>query len=628
LDNFEKAKDLFLDGVALLGKARFLEAEIKFLASLEAMPNRISTLLNLSAAQIDLKKFELAKTTLSKVLQLEKNNAEAYLNLGLIETKLKKFEVALELVDTSTKLSPTYFEAWSNKGNTLNELKRYDEAIASYDKAISLNPEYPEAWSNKGNTLNELKRYDEAIASYDRAISLKSKGNHFLGNLLHAKMVIASWENFDSDVQSLVDKIKCGDNVTLPFPPLSIIDDPALHLVATKIFVNEKFPANNTLPELPKTSHQKIRIGYFSPDFKSHPVSFLTAELFELHDRNHFEIYAFSLQPASPGDAMRARLSKGFDRFIDVESKSDLEIAQLARALEIDIAVDLGGHTQHARIGIFSHRAAPIQVNYLGYPGTLGAHYIDYIIGDKTLIPAHSKASYVEKVIYLPHTYMADDSTRRPSTILLTRKDVDLPADKFIFCCFNNSYKFNPNTLESWANILKNVPQSILWISENNASFRRNLLNEFSKLEITSERITFAKRIDSMAEHLARYCLADLFLDTLPFNAHTTAIDALKAGLPILTLIGESFAGRVVASLLAAINLQGLITTSPYEYESLAIKLATDSEQLAYIRNKLAVNQLTSPLFNTPLFTQHLELAYDAIYKRHQAGLPPDHLYI
>ena len=628
MENFEKAKKLFVDGIALLEEGQFLESEIKFQESLVALPDRISTLLNLSVAQIELKKFRCAINTLTRVLGLEESNAEAYLNLGLIEVRLKNYEGAIINFDAAIKISESYPEAWSNKGNTLNELKRYEEAIAAYDKAISLNPNYPEAWSNKGNTLNELKHYEEAIASYEKAISLRSTKNHFLGNLLHTRMVIAAWGQSDVNSQSIARDIKLGKNISQPFPLLSIIDDPELHLAAAKIFINEKFPGKHTLPNIQKKLHQKIRIGYFSADFRAHPVSFLTAEMLELHDRRHFETFAFSLQPANPGDPMRSRLSKAFNHFIDVDQKSDLEITRLARDLEIDIAVDLGGHTQHARTGIFSYRAAPIQVNYLGYPGTLGAPYFDYIIADKTLIPEHSKSSYLEKVAYLPNSYMVDDSARQPSTTVITKADVGLPEDRFIFCCFNNSYKFNGETLKSWAVILLNTPKSVLWISENNSSFRQNLLKEFSKLAIAPERIIFAKRINSMADHLARYQLADLFLDTLPFNAHTTAMDALKAGLPILTLIGQAFAGRVAASLLEAIELPELITKRVGDYETLAIDLANNPSKLAIIKKKLAANRLTTSLFNTPVFTKHLEELYSQMYQRHQKDLMPEHLYI
>lgn len=354
----------------------------------------------------------------------------------------------------------------------------------------------------------------------------------------------------------------------------------------------------------------------------------MTAELFELHDRNQFEVFAFSLQSADINSSARKRLIAGFDRFIEVENKSDQEIAQTARDHEIDIAIDLCGHTQFARTGIFSYRAAPIQVNYLGYPGTLGADYFDYIIADPTLIPKQDQQFYSEKIAYLPDSYMLDDSKRLPSSRAFSKAEFKIPNNRFVFCCFNNSYKLNRATVDSWAKILSRAPNSVLWISENNAEFRHNLLNEFTKRGIGHDRIIFAERIESMEDHLARYQMADLFLDTLPFNAHTTAVDALKAGVPLLTLAGSAFAGRVGASLLKAMNLPELITHSRDEYESLAIHLATNLEKFADLKKKLSINRFTAPLFNTPLFARNIETAYRQMYKRYQGGLPPEHIYV
>lgn len=594
MENFEVAKQLFLDGIRLFDQGNPREAEAKFKESLQLLPDKVSTLLNLSAAQIQLKKFDDAAVNLSNVIGIDENCAEAYLNLGLIEVKLKKFEAALQNFNKATTISIDYAEAWSNKGNTLTELKRLDEAIAAYDEAIRLNP--------------------QEIA--------------FLGNLLHTKMVIAQWDTFDSVVKLITEKIQLGQDVSVPFPLLPLIDNPSLHLELAKAVVSRRFPQSISLAPPSKKSHSKIRVAYFSPDFKGHPVSALTAELFELHNRNRFETFAFSLQSAAKNDPLRPRLLNAFDHFINLENKSDLEIAQLAQNLEIDIAINLGGHTQNGRMGIFAYRAAPVQVNYLGYPGTLGANYIDYIIGDKIIIPEISQQFYIEKVAYLPNSYMVDDSKRQPSTSLLKRKDFDLPEDCFIFCCFNNSYKINPQVLKCWGSILLKTPESVFWISENNELFRRNLLSEFSKLGISSSRIIFAKYVPSMAEHLSRYKLADLFLDTRPFNAHTTAIDALKAGLPLLTLSGNTFASRVGASLLSAIDLPELITSKQEDYEEMAIELYQNPKKLAAIKQKLAANCLSAPLFNTPLFAMHLEAIYEKMYERCQANLLPDHISI
>jgi predicted O-linked N-acetylglucosamine transferase (SPINDLY family) len=352
------------------------------------------------------------------------------------------------------------------------------------------------------------------------------------------------------------------------------------------------------------------------------------AELFEIHNRDKFEVFAFSLDDAPQGDEIRERLKNAFDQFIDIKDLSDEEAVKLVKSLEIDIAIDLGGHTAFSRPGIFALHAAPIQVNFLGYPGTIGAKYMDYIIADKIVIPESSQQYYTEKIVYLPNSFMPDDSMRVPSTTHFSKASLGLPEDKFIFCCFNNSNKFNRELISRWANILRQVPNSILWLSANNLAFRTNLLQEFLKFKIDADRIIFADRLDSINEHLSRYRLADLFLDTHPYNAHTTAMDALKSGVPILTMLGEAFPGRVAASLLNAANLPELIANSPEEYQALAINLATNPDKLWQIKQKLIQNLQSAPLLNSPLFAHNIESAYSIMYANYQANLPSDHIYI
>lgn len=663
MDNFELAKAYFLEGCNFLEAEDFSRAEEMFKQSLERIPDRASTLINLSAAQLKLHKYAEASITIQKVLSVDPANSEAYLNLGVVEKELKHFELAIQFFDKAITINPNYheaftnkanalnelmrydealvchdkalslnanyYEAWSNKGNTLYALKRYNEAIRHYDQALSLQSDYHEAWSNKGVTLQELKRYDEAIVHYERAINLKADIDWLSGALFHVKMKISSWSDFIGDSNNISKQVMAGEKAVTPFVLLGMSDEPLLHKQAAKIFAQAKYPTNLTLGPISSfTKKEKIRLAYFSPDFRNHPVSFLTAELFEIHDRSRFEVFAFSLQQAPVGDEMNLRLRKGFDKFIEVVDRSDQEIAQLARELGIDIAIDLAGPTQHSRTGIFSYRAAPIQVNWLGYPGTMGADSIDYIVADKTIIPTPSQHHYFEKVVTLPHTYMVDDSRRMPSTKIFTREECGLPQNAFVFCCFNNDYKFNPQVLDSWARILLTVNNSVIWIPENNNHFKVNITAEFRKRGINSDRIIFAQRVDLMEDHLARYYLADLFLDTHPYNAHTTAVDSLKAGLPVLTLAGKSFASRVAASLLNVVGLPELIANNPEEYEKLAIELANTPLKLADIRLKLANNRLTTPLFDTPLFAKNLEAAYLKMYERYQANLSPDHIYI
>ena len=324
---------------------------------------------------------------------------------------------------------------------------------------------------------------------------------------------------------------------------------------------------------------------------------------------------------------MRRRLEAAFDKFLDVRNRSDRDVALLARSLEIDVAVDLGGFTRDARMGIFSMRAAPVQVNYLVYPGTTGAEYVDYLIADPTLIPASHQKYFSEKIVYLPNSYQANDRKRRIAARTFTRAEVKLPETAFVFCCFNNNFKIAPEVFDCWMRILRRVDNSVLWLLEGNTKATSNLRKEAEVRGVHPERLIFAKPMPP-PDHLARHRLADLFLDTLPYNAHTTASDALWAGLPVLTRIGETFAGRVAASLLNAIGLTELITSTPQAYEALAIELATNPGKLAAIKHKLATNRLTTPLFDTQTFTRHIEAAYAMMYERYQANLPPDHIYV
>ena len=616
-------------GIALNNLGQYRQALEAYTEAIRLNPNYAEAWFNKANIFNELKNYDEALTHYDKALSLKPDYAEAWSNKGNILGELKSFKDALAHYDKAVSIKPDYAEAWSNKGSILSELKCFDGALTHYDKALSLKPDYVEAWSNKATTHSDLRNYVEAIACFERALCFKPDIDWIYGDYLHAKMKVCSWKNIKNEVEKLKENVRSHKKISSPFPLLSLIDDPAILRECTEEYVQDKYPANACLGNISKRAKQeKIRIGYFSADFKTHPVAFLTAELFEIHDRSKFEIFAFSLGMAAPGDQMRARLKSSFDHFLDLEGKSDLEIAKLARELKIDIAVDLSGFTQDARTGIFSYRAAPIQVNYLGYPGTLGASYMDYIVADDTIIPAFHQIHYIENVAYLPHSYMVDDSKRVASTRIFTRQECGLPENAFVFCSFNNSYKLNEEMIDCWSRILLDSDNSVLWLSEGDEMSMTNLKNKFASNGIDSRRIIFAKRVELMNDHLARYVLADMFLDTIPYNAHTTAVDCLKAKVPVITCIGSSFAGRVAASLLNAIYLPELITTTHANYESLAIELASNPEKLAAIKQKLANNRLSAPLFNTPLFAKHLEAAYISMMKRYWDDLPPAHIHI
>jgi len=404
-------------------------------------------------------------------------------------------------------------------------------------------------------------------------------------------------------------------------------DDTFLHKKSSEIYAQSRYSFNPVLePIVKRKQSQKIRVGYFSADFHNHATGHLMAELFELHNKSQFKLVCFSFGPIV-NDKMRQRLEKSFDQFIEVGRKSDVEIAKLSRDLNIDIAVDLKGFTKDARTGIFALRAAPIQVNYLGYPGTMGADYIDYIIADKTLISPESQSCYSEKIVYLPNSYQVNDRKRAISASQFTRQELGLPENGFVFCCFNNNFKILPVTFDGWMRILKAVEGSVLWLLQDNSWAVKNLKKEAQKQGVNAERLVFADRVPP-SEHLARHRRADLFLDTFPCNAHTTASDALWTGLPVLTLMGRSFASRVAASLLKAVGLPELITSTQDAYEALAIELAKNPQKLADIKLKLTNNRLTTPLFDTPLFTKNIEAAYLEMYERYQAGLELGHISI
>ena len=614
-------------GNALKELKRFDEALESYDRAIALNPDYAEAYSNRGIALKDLNRLDEALASYDRAITLDPDFIEAYSNRSNTLRDLKRFDEALISCDRAIALKPDFAGAYSNRGNTLRDLKRLDEALKSYDRAIALNPDYAEAYSNRGNVLKELKRFDEAVASYDRAIALKPDIDFILGESLYTKMKLCIWNNFQNCLTELTDKINNGESVSNPFPILALIDDPNIQRKTSEIYVNNKSPQSNILPYLYRYhGHKKIRIGYFSADFHNHATMHLMAELFECHDRDKFELIAFSFGPESQ-DEWRQRVILCFDKFVDVRSRSDRDIALLSRNMEIDIAVDLKGFTTECRSNIFAEGSAPIQINYLGYPGTMAAKHMDYIIADRTLIPEYYQRHYSEKVVYLPYSYQVNVSKRKISMLPLTRHDVGLPNTGFVFSCFNNNHKITPHTFSGWMRILEAVEGSVLWLLESNISAANNLKKEAKKSGINEDRLIFAKHIP-IAEHLNRIQLADLFLDTLPYNAHTTTSDALRMELPVLTCMGNSFASRVAASLLNAVNLPELITTTQEQYESLAIRLALHPEELKIIKDKLINNLPTAPLYDTPLFTRHLESAYLTMHDRYQHGLDPDHIYV
>jgi predicted O-linked N-acetylglucosamine transferase (SPINDLY family) len=529
--------------------------------------------------------------------------------------------------DKAIALKPDYAEAFNNRGGALQTLKRLDEALASYDKAIAFKPDYAEAFYNRGNALKDLSRLDESLVSFDSAFALKPDYEFLLGMRLHTMLHLCDWSDLPNQLPPLEAGLSKARMVADPFPVLGLIDNPELQLCASKIYADAKYPASDTLGDFTKRlPGGKIRIAYYSADFQIHVVADLIVELLELHDSHHFEVYGFSFGDSS-NDEMRQRIANVVDHFIDVRTKSDSEVAQMSRSLGIDIAIDLGGYTKDSRTGIFAARCAPIQVNYLGYPGTMGASYMDYIVADKIMIPQENQQHFSEKIVYLPHSFQVNDSKRQISDKAFTKQELGLPESGFVFCCFNNNYKILPETFNSWMRLLKVVSGSVLWLYAEQPTAVKNLQKEAAARGVDPSRLVFAKRMKG-DDHLARQSVADLFLDTLPFNAGATASAALWSGLPILTVMGESFTARYAASLLNAMDLPELITATQEEYEARAIELANEPARLAEIKKKLHNNLKTSPLFNGELFARHIEVAYAEMHKRYLSGAKPDHIYV
>jgi protein O-GlcNAc transferase len=644
-------------GVALQELGRLEEAQASYRRAIALRPAYAEAHNNLGVALQKLERFVEGLESLDRAIAVNPRYAEAYNARGAILKDLERFEEALASHDQAIRIRPDYAEAYSSRGAVLRALKRYAEALASYQRAIDIDPHYMEAYRNRGAALVDLKSFEEALASYERviavspdvstyavlggvllelkrsedavasyrrALELDPHAGFLLGMLRHVLMQICDWTDFDADVATIATAIEADQKITRPFNVLSLIDSPRLQRKASDIAVRAEITPRRALPPIGRyPRHDRIRIGYISADLRNHAVAILTSELFETHDRSRFELTALSLGP-NIHDEFRARIEPAFDRFLWVGDRSDHEIAELARSLEIDIAVDLGGYTGDARPRILALRAAPVQASYLGYLGTMGGDFMDYLLADPVIVPPQTRAHYSEKIAYLP-SYQANDSKRPIAEKHFSRAELGLPADGAVFCCFNASYKITPQTFGSWMRILAAVPGSVLLLLGGDAVKERNLREHAAAHGIAPQRVVFGARLGN-AEYLARYRAADLFLDTLPYNAGTTASDALWAGLPVLTCPGESFAARVAASVLESAGLPELVVKDMAAYERLAIELATDPGRLGSLKRKLAENRATCALFDTPRLTRNLEALYSRMYERYQQGLPPDHL--
>jgi predicted O-linked N-acetylglucosamine transferase (SPINDLY family) len=613
-------------GMALYDLGRYEAAIASFDKAIALNPGHARAFNYRGNALFELRQIAAALASFAAAISLNADYAEAYNNQGGAQFELEQFAAALMSFDRAIALQPKYADAHNNRGNALFELGNIEAALASYDAALALQPNYPGVHFNRGQMLDELQQYALAAQSYARALAIKPDFGFASGHRLLARMQICDWHDIDAEIAELALGIERGEAAANPFCALALLHSAALQAKAAKLWVRDKAPPKDGLPPIAKRSvGGKIRLGYFSADFCDHPVSHLSAELYETHDRSRFEVYGFSLGRDTQ-DQMRKRLQQAFDRFIDVRGAGAADIAAQSRQLQIDIAVDLTGFTKGSRPKIFALRAAPIQVSYLGYLGTMAAPYIDYLVADRVIVPPALRVHYAEKLAYLP-SYQANDSKRAIAHRRFARDELGLPPAGFVYCCFNGNYKIAPTTFDSWMRILRRTPGAVLFLYAGSGTAAANLQREAQHRGVDAGRLVFAVRM-ATADYRARYLAADLFLDTLPYNAGTTASDALWSGLPVLTCAGETFAGRMASSLLQAVGLPELITSTREQYEDLAVALGSDPSRMADIRQRLDGNRLTTALFDTPLHTRNLEAAYAQMQARYESDLPPEDIFI
>ncbi len=642
-------------GIVLSGLGRHDEAQAALDSVVRARPNDSRAWSNRGAVRSKLGQSTEALADIERALALDAGNLDALNNRGLILHGLGRYEEALAGFDLLLARAPDYADGRHNRGLTLRELGRAEEAVAEFDRVIAAHPSHAGAWVNRAGTLWRLERLDEALESYGKALAinpglpeaLESRSNllwtrrqalapaiadlqralavqpdlpYAAGDLLQLKMHAGDWRNFADDKAKLDAAVRAGRQAAQPFVYQALSDSPADLLACARIFAARKYPATAPRPKFEARKPGPIRIGYVCGEFRAQATMYLAAGLFEQHDRAKFEIFAFD-NSRNDGSAMRARVTAAFDKFISIAALSDRDAAARIRAEGVDILVNLNGYFGKMRMGVFALSPAPVQVNYLGFPGTLGADYMDYILADGVVIPDGEDRFYDEKVVRLPGSYQINDDRRAPVGVT-SRAGHGLPESAFVFCNFNYGYKILPEQFALWLRLLGQAPGSVLWLLAGDPLFAQNLKSEVARHGVDPQRLIFAPPLELEA-HVARMTLGDLFLDSLPYNAHTTASDALWAGLPLLTCRGTAFAGRVAASLLYAVGLPELVTENPADYERLALTLARDPALLKNYRDRLKENRRLAPLFDTARTTRQIEAAYEEMMARRLRGEAP-----
>lgn len=595
-------------GNVLTAMGRAGEALAAYDQALAARPDFFEALFNRANLLLENRRNEDALAGFERAVAARPDAAPVWNNRGTALRGLRRLDEALASYDRAAALTPGNVNALTNRAMTLYELRRFDEALAAADQALAAQPGFAEALYLRGNILRDRQRPQDALDSYEQALAANPTHPHALNGLAQTALLSCDWKRSAALAPRLKEGIESGRALIQPMVLMGYSDDAALLRRAAENAIHHVAPVQQPLASKTRYGHDRIRLAYLSADFHQHPTAQLMVELFERHDRSRFEITAIAFGP-DDNSPMRARLKKAFDRFEDVRDMSDADVARLLCERETDIAIDLNGHTQDARPGIFAHRPATVQINYLVYPGTTGASYMDYVLADRTVLPVDQQPFFSEKIIHLPDCYQANDATRAIPDAP-ARADCGLPEAGFVFCCFNNGWKLNPPVFDIWMKLLITVPSSVLWLMDG--PHAGNLRQEAEARGVDAARLVFAPKLPP-DQHLARHRLADLFLDTLPYNAHTTASDALWAGLPVITCQGRVFQSRVAASLLTAAGMPELIATDPAAYETLALQLATNPTLLKATREKLARNRGTQPLYDSDRFRKAIEATYIAL---------------
>jgi predicted O-linked N-acetylglucosamine transferase (SPINDLY family) len=600
-----------------------------------------------------------AREIYKEIIELEKENFQAMHLLGVIFFQQKNYDQGIEFIEKSLQINNKNYSALNNLGNIFLELKKYPEAIEKYKKALNLNKNYTAAIYNLGNVYKAISKYkialeyyykaiisdpqffdayydyaellertgriEDALIYYSKLLELSPGYPYLLGSIVRSKLSICQWKSLDEEIEKIKNNLFNKKTINA-FDIMFITDSPEHQMKAVKQYSEDKFPSAGNVIDLKQENNNKIKIGYYSSDFSNHPVGYSIVQLFEFHNKEKFDVYAFYF--GKKNDETTKKISKECKEFIDVSNISDFELINLSKKIGINIAINLNGFTSNSRTKIFSSRISPIQINALGYPSTMMAPYMDYIIADQVVIPEKNQKFFKEKIIYLPSFYQISNDKKKISNKNYTYKDFNLPSDKFIFCCFNNILKINPNIFSLWMKILKKNENSVLWLKSNKTNVIKNLKLEADKSKINSDRIIFANKLESSEDYLASYKLADLFLDTFPYNAHVTGCDALYSGLPILTLCGESFASRVGASLLNTLNMNELIAYSETEYVNKAYNLSINKKKITELKQELSNPLIISKLFNSNLYVEKIETAYIEILEGLKNKNTPKNIYI